>query len=554
MNFSKKIFLGILRRFLVWPSSEIWPSNFAHIALLRILHQTEEVRNENGSDYKNKNLSLWERFLSNQFRFFMVIMIGQAIFFWFPRYIMPVLGGFSWICMIRPNNYILAQLTDFRGLSLGSLSLDWYTLTYFLNSPLVVPQWALVNMAVGFVLIAWVITPIFYFRNVWNTYSSYIASSTQSASNWSALGLVTTCTTLASLSAVCVHTFLHHGYDLWQELRNRSWNNKGNDMHCRLIQAYTGVPDWWFLIVSLVAITVLMITAHLMDVVKWYNVLFVLSITMIFVLPFGKVSSITGQLIQNQGVYHLIVLIASSLWAGDQPQMMSFLNTGYTTYCQTLYLVSNLKLGHYMKISPRIQFWVQILACFVCSAFSAGIQYYFFSVKRYYEQGNALRFNSLIDLTNVGSVIANNTNFFDSSTPENRHLLWSLLVGALLPIPFWFASRWYYKCHLVHIPLMLATISWMPLVDTGGMLTWILIGLVFTTLFRKTCWKRHLYLTSAAFDAGMYLSLAIIGGPLVYYNVKFPNWWGLGGSTGTGCPFSRPNAALQQSFNPPTYN
>ncbi|CAF1662088.1 unnamed protein product [Adineta ricciae] len=32
---------GILRRFLVWPSSEVWPSNFPSIALLRILHQNQ---------------------------------------------------------------------------------------------------------------------------------------------------------------------------------------------------------------------------------------------------------------------------------------------------------------------------------------------------------------------------------------------------------------------------------------------------------------------------------------------------------------------------------
>jgi hypothetical protein len=51
----------------------------------------------------------------------------------------------------------------------------------------------------------------------------------------------------------------------------------------------------------------------------------------------------------------------------------------------------------------------------------------------------------------------------------------------------------------------------------------------------------------------MYLCIAVIGGPLVYYNINFPQWWGTGGPTGTGCPISIPNAALQQSFNPQTY-
>ena len=46
-------------------------------------------------------------------------------------------------------NYILGQLTDYRGLSFGSFSLNWYSLTFFLNSPLVVPRWALVKYISG---------------------------------------------------------------------------------------------------------------------------------------------------------------------------------------------------------------------------------------------------------------------------------------------------------------------------------------------------------------------------------------------------------------------
>jgi hypothetical protein len=337
---------------------------------------------------------------------------------------------------------------------------------------------------------------------------------------------------------VFVHTFLHHRKTLWNELRGGSFKKKGNDVHCRLIELYPDVPDWWFVIVSVFSVIVIMIISHVSDMLEWYNVLFSLSVPIIFILPFGKVASITGQLIQNQGIYYL---------------MMTFIAIGYTTYCQTLCLVSNIKLGHYMKISPRILFLVQTVSCLFCSSFSATIQYYFYAEQHYYNQTGAFEFTSLLGLSNVGSTIANGTNFLDSSLPQNRQFFWSLLIGAILPVPFWLAIRRYKWCRLVHIPLMLATVSWMPLVDTGTLLTWIIIGLVTTIIFRKECWKRHMYLTSSALDAGMYLSLAIIGGPLVSYSVTFPNWWGSGGSSGTGCPTSQQNAALAQSFNPSTY-
>ncbi|UJR07435.1 hypothetical protein I4U23_011721 [Adineta vaga] len=543
---------GILRRFLVWPSSEVWPSNFPSIALLRILHPSEISANRSVFGDET-HLSLWQRFLSNELRFYFIIVIAQFIFYWLPGYMIPVLSGFSWICMIKPTDYTLAQLTDYRGLSLGSFSLNWYSITYFLESPFVVPRWALVNIGVGFVLVAWIITPIIYFQNVWKTREHAISSSTQSSSNWSAMGFVTTFTTFASLSAVFVHTFLHHGKNLWQQIKYRSLDKKGNDTHCRLIELYPDVPDWWFLIVSVVAVVVIMIVAHVSNLLEWYNVLFALSIAMIFVLPYGMVTSITGQLIQNQAVYFLMVIIVGLLWAGNQSKRMTFIAIGYTTYCQTLYLVSNMKLGHYMKIPPRILFLVQLIACLVCSSFGAGIQYYFYAVKRYYEHPDAYKFESMFDLTNVGSTIVNNTSFITSQMPQNRIFFWSLLIGALLPIPFWFASRKYKWCHLVHIPLMLATVSWMPLVDTGTMLTWLIIGFSAVILVRRECWKRHIYLTSSALDAGMAFALAMIGGPLVYYNVTFPSWWGDGGESKTGCPFSQINAALAQSFDPETY-
>ncbi|CAF1685686.1 unnamed protein product, partial [Adineta ricciae] len=313
-------------------------------------------------------------------------MTAQFIFYWLPGYMIPVLSGMSWICMIKPSDYTLAQLTDFRGLSLGSFSLNWFSLTYFLETPLVVPRWALVNISIGFVIVAWIVTPIIYFRNVWNVRQNSISSSTGSVTSWSAMELVTTFTTVASLSAVFVHMFLHHGKSLWDQIRNRSLDQKGNDIHCRLMALYPDVPDWWFLIVFVIAVVVIMIVSDVSHMLEWYNVLFALSIPMTLVLPFGMVTSITGQLIQNQAVYFVMVIVVSSLWAGDQSKMMTFIAIGYTAYCQTLYLVSNMKLGHYMKIPPRVLFIVQVVTCLVCSSVGAGVQYYFYAVKRYYEQ------------------------------------------------------------------------------------------------------------------------------------------------------------------------
>jgi len=78
----------------------------------------------------------------------------------------------------------------------------------------------------------------------------------------------------------------------------------------------------------------------------------------------------------------------------------------------------------------------------------------------------------------------------------------------------------------------------MPIEAAGTLFTWLLIGLLTTGFFNKLCWKRHMYLTSSALDAGLFLCWLIIYGPLAQYGINFPSWWGFGGVNKDGCPLS----------------
>jgi hypothetical protein len=82
----------------------------------------------------------------------------------------------------------------------------------------------------------------------------------------------------------------------------------------------------------------------------------------------------------------------------------------------------------------------------------------------------------------------------------------------------------------------------MSIVAAGSMFTWVLISLLVTSFFNKVCWKRHIYLASAALYTGFYLSWLIIAGPLAQYNVRFPEWWGFGGRNFDGCPLTLLNS------------
>ena len=125
---------GIMRKFLVWPSAMIWPVNLVNCALFQTLHDDKDIKS-------NKQFKRDSRWTMSRLRFFFIASICQFLWYWFPGYIFPVLSLFSWICITKPNNIILSQVTGINGLGIGSIELDWNAWVSFLGSPIIVPFW-----------------------------------------------------------------------------------------------------------------------------------------------------------------------------------------------------------------------------------------------------------------------------------------------------------------------------------------------------------------------------------------------------------------------------
>lgn len=173
-----------------------------------------------------------------------------------------------------------------------------------------------------------------------------------------AMNLVTVFTSFACLPAIFVHTMLFHKSDLWNQFRTKSLGNMGNDMHVRLMSLYKNVPDWWYFLVFIISVIVICMICDNAGWLKWYLVILSLLINTLLILPFGLVSSITGQFFQNAPVYYLSVIITQALSLGkESKQSCTFLTIGYTVFVQTLALVQDMKLGHYLKIAPRSKVW-----------------------------------------------------------------------------------------------------------------------------------------------------------------------------------------------------
>lgn len=126
-----------------------------------------------------------------------------------------------------------------HGLGIGAIGFDWTTISSYLGSPLASPWFATANVAVGFILVMYLMTPLTYWYNVYNAKNFPIFSSnlyTRNGTKYNTDGVIdphfqldyaaynqygqlhlstffamTYGLGFAALGAILVHVFLFHG-------------------------------------------------------------------------------------------------------------------------------------------------------------------------------------------------------------------------------------------------------------------------------------------------------------------------------------------------------
>lgn len=117
-------FGGMLRQFVVWPASMIWPGALVNAALFNTFHK-------GGHATSNRNIS--------RERFFLIALACSFVWYWVPGYLFTGLSAFNWICWIAPNNLVVNTLFGTSsGLGMSILTFDWSQIS-FIGNPLVTP-------------------------------------------------------------------------------------------------------------------------------------------------------------------------------------------------------------------------------------------------------------------------------------------------------------------------------------------------------------------------------------------------------------------------------
>ncbi|KAF8263832.1 OPT oligopeptide transporter [Lactarius quietus] len=557
---------GLCKRFLVDPSSMIWPESLVTVSLFNTIHslETSGTRGLGGISRK---------------RFFTYVFIGYFFYNFLPSYLFTALSSFSWVCWIAPNNVKLNQMFGVtHGLAMGVLTFDWGQITAFTPSPLATPWWAAANNGIAVVFFSWFLVPILYYTNTWysaflpvvssqafdNTGSPYNVSrilndgvtfNIDAYEAYSPVFISVTFVICYGLSFATIASNLTHTLIYYRKMiRNRAYRQP--DIHARLMSVYKEVPVWWYLTLfcafmrlqasactlttfegTMFGFGVSAIEIWDADLPVWAFILAVF-IGFAHTIPLGIITAMTNQEI---GLNVITELIIGYLLPGRPIAMMLFKTWGYIAMYQALNFANDCKLGHYMKIPPRPMFFCQVVAAVISGTVQLGVQAWLFS-----------NVEDICDPTQKEGFICPHTNVFGNASiiwgvigPRRifSHgqlyygLLFFFLIGAVLPIIQW-ALHQRFKIRLLrylNFPVIFSSMMFMPPATPINYVPWVLVCFVFNYVIRRRhfgWWTKYNYVLSAALDAGY-----AIGVVFIFFTLQYPdngniglstiqNWWG----------------------------
>ncbi|XP_044497319.1 oligopeptide transporter 3-like [Mangifera indica] len=541
---------GMLRRYLVDPVEMWWPSNLAQVSLFRALHEKEP---------NSKGLT--------KMKFFLIAFVASFVYYAFPGYIFPILTFFSWVCWAWPHSITAQQIgSGYHGLGIGAFTLDWAGISAYHGSPLVTPWSSILNVGVGFVMFIYIIVPLCYwkydtfdarkfpifsnklFTSAGKEYDTTKILTPQYELNipaydsygklfLSPLFALSIGSGFARFTATLTHVALFHGSDILKQSRSAMKNVK-LDIHARLMKSYKQVPQWWFciLLIGSIALSLLMSFVWKDEVqLPWWGMLFAFALAWIVTLPIGVIQATTNQ----QPGYDIIAqFMIGYVLPGKPIANLLFKIYGRLSTVHALSFLSDLKLGHYMKIPPRCMYTAQLVGTFVAGAVNLAVAWWMLENIENICDVDSLHPDSpwtcpKYKVTFGASVIWGLIGPKRLFGPGGmyRNLVWLFLIGAILPVPVWVLSKIYPEkkwIPLINIPVISYGFAGMPPATPTNIASWLVTGMIFNYFifqYRKRWWQKYNYVLSAALDAG-----TAFMGVLLFFafqnegiNLK---WWG----------------------------
>ncbi|KAI3878382.1 hypothetical protein MKW98_001797 [Papaver atlanticum] len=556
---------GIFRRYLVEPATMWWPHNLVQVSLFRSLHEKENRGRSNSG--RGRGLT------RNQF--FLIALVCSFAYYLLPGYLFPMLTSLSWICWIFPNSILAQQIgSGLHGLGVGAIGLDWSSISSYLGSPLASPWFATANIAVGFVVVMYVMNPITYWLNIYDAktfpiFSDGLFSSTGQKYNITAvvdsnfrldvdayerIGPLRISTSFAmtyGISFVCltstiVHVLLFHGSEIWG-LTKGAMQEKNVDVHTRIMRRYKQVPEWWFgciLLVNIIATIVAFQYYKEQLQFPWWAVLLACALAFFFTLPIGVIRATTNQ---SPALSVILEYIIGYTYPERPVANMCFKGIGASSMQQGLAFLEDFKLGHYMKIPPRTMFMAQVVGTLVSAVVHLGTAWWIMETvpdicdRALLPAGSPWTCPSdhlFYDASVIWGLVGPRRIFGDLGS--YLAINWFFLAGAVAPLLVWLAHKSFPSqqwIRLITMPVLLDGMVNMPPATAVNYTSWIVVAFLSGYVayrYHRNWWKRHNYILSGALDACLAFMAVLLHAFLGSNHIRL-DWWG---GSSDGCSFA----------------
>lgn len=540
---------GMMRKFLVYPASMIWPGNLVSVVLMNAMYE--------------KHAPLDPTIIGGnmpRYRWFAYITLGAFLYYFIPGFFAQFLSVFAFPTWLAPNNPIVNQLFGgSTGLSLLPITFDWTQIAGYIGSPLIPPWHAIANTLIGVVVFFIGLASAFHYSGVWysqflpmsdsstydNTGSPYnttriltpqLTLDEEAYKNYSPLFISTTFAmayglSFAAIASLIVYTYLHHSKTIWRQYKNSTTEKP--DIHMKLMRKYKEAPTWWYMslfviMLGLGFVTVLAYPTNL----NWWSFLLAVAISFTFSLPIGIIQAVTNNQI---GLNVLTEFVYGYIQPGRPLALMIFKTFGYITMSQALSFVSDLKFGHYMKIPPRTMFMSQVVATtFSCFIQIAVLNFALNNIdgvctptqpEHFTCPGGRVFFSASVIWGLIGPA-----RIFSPGQIYSG-LFWFFLLGAITPVIIFFAAKKWPKSPIKYLmaPVIFGGAGAIPPATPLNYLSWGIVGFVFQYLIKNrhfSWWSRLNFLTSSGLDLGLALSTLVIFFAFTLNNINPPAWWG----------------------------
>ncbi|KGO36711.1 Oligopeptide transporter OPT superfamily [Penicillium expansum] len=543
---------GFMRSFAVWDVEAVYWGELPVVKTLQGLHW-DQVEN------------------SKPLKYFWYAFTGMSLYEIFPAYIFPWLNSVSIPCLASQKatgnkGAILTNLfggaTANEGLGLFSLSFDWQ---YITSSSTAIPLKLILHTFVGTGICAIVMIGI-YFGNGWGARSMPFMATNLLTANGTrypvkevfpgglldksviekhglsqltgsfAFGLFMA---NAAIGALILHCILFWGEGIWSVYQRAREGKHDDPHHTHMAKHYKDTPWWCFagiLIVSFVLGLVVVIKENITLPVWAYIVSLALGM---FISPFSVV--LFARFGNGIATNNLSKMLAGLMLPGRPVGNMYFAAWSHNVVLSAGSVSTDLKLGEYLKIPPRIMLWTQIYGIILGGFINYAILSSIISANRDLlaeGNGNSSWSGATMQGFNTKAASWALSPYLYKFGAKYELIPIALAVGAaavtLHRVFYQFVPKiGRFDISEINLPQFIQYAGNIPnQPQTCTILSGLLCGL-FTQAYLRNyhprIFKDYSYIIAGAFDAGSLLIVFILsfavngaGGP----SHPFPSWWG----------------------------